>query len=598
MSSAHIDFTSAKKIDLETTYQAQAQQNLELLSQHKKEAYEKTAPLFDQGIKVALKGNFKFLTQLNSQLFFENNKSPYLLIALNEKNWETLLNGENFFWMDREVFKKGKEELMALVEKEGDQQKLISKTLKLISWGLIGAAGLAWLTGWGGVTTMIIGRSVAHKLLLLSGLSYGLKSVWDHINHKRFAQLAQNLYVANIEKSYYGIQKDYRLIVKEDYREVAYVVGNFMLLGGVQMLRPLQFLFHPVTTLTHKTLVLTNKKLEFFRKKVMSMKYSVLTKFAYYRQLIFRSEQILNGRHLQQGLSQLLNYNAKKLGVSVQSILKLVTENPLIKKTLDNLKLMTESDFIRREVTMKFVAGLASEILVRRDKFIEEFPHVLFNMTSIFMGSMVASTQTYRNALIKGVQGKNKLSIWPNSGEPFVFKEFLNNWTKNTIQLAVPVAWVSGLLNGGLLLHQGLIQGEKITSKDMIKTMERFTWMLLYTPLSPIRSQWLGKRINPAIDRFYLRYPKRRSRPDMQKGLINVSKWAEDIKIPVSIGNNIMGNWLLSSILRIRGIQSSEKDYQLPSISKKDLTYIYHESNQENANYLFPIILGSQEMPI
>ena len=593
MSSAYINFTTAKEIDLNATYKKQAEKNLELLSQYKEEAFEEAAPLLDRAIRVAIKGNFEFLIQLNSHRFFKDNKSPYLLMALNEKNWESLLNRQNFFWVEQEVFKKGKEELMALVEVKGNREKLISRTLELISWGLMGAAAVTWLTGWGGVAAMMIARTVSHKLLLLSGVSYGLKAVFDYINHKRFAQLASQLYVANIERSYYGMQKDYRLIIGRDYREVAYTVGSFVLLGRGQILRPLKFLFRPVATAAHKTLALTSQRLEFLRKKVLDMKYSVLSKFSYYRQLIFRSKQILNKeKQTKEGLSRLLNYNAEKLGIPVESIVKLIKGNSIIKEALDNLKLIAKSDFIQREIIIKLMAALASEILIRQDKFIEEFPYVLFNMTATFAGTTITSTQTYRNALIKGVKGKKKLLIWPDHNEPFVSKEFFKNWGKSSTQLLPPIAWVAGLLNGGVLLHQALIKGEKITSEDMIKTMERFAWMVIFTPLSPARSQLVGNRINPAIDRFYLRYPKRRSPRDTKKGLMNASKWSEDIKVPVSIGNSILGGLTYTSILRKRGIQSNETDYNSPFITKKDLTYIYHDLERENATYLFPVILG------
>ena len=346
-----------------------------------------------------------------------------------------------------------------------------------------------------------------------------------------------------------------------------------------------------MATAAHKTLALTSQRLEFLRKKVLTMKYSVLSKFSYYRQLIFRSKQILNKeKQIKEGLSRLLNYNAEKLGISVESIVKLIKDNSIIKKSLDNLKLIAESDFIQREVIIKLMAALTSEILVRQDKFIEEFPHVLFNMTAVFAGTTIASAQTYRN--IKGVKGKRKFLIWPNHNEPFVSKEFFTNWGKSSTQLLPPIAWMAGLLNGGLLLHQGLIKGEKITSEDMMKAVETFAWMIIFIPLAPVRSQLLGNRINPAIDRFYLRYPKRRSPRNTKKGLMNASKWSEDIKVPVSIGNSMIGGLTFTSILRKRGIQSNETDYNSPLITKKDLTYIYHDLERENANYLFPVILG------
>ena len=594
MSSAYINFTTAKEIDLNATYKKQAEKNLELLSQYKEEAFEEAAPLFDRAIRVAIKGNFEFLIQLNSHRFFKDNKSPYLLMALNEKNWESLLNGQNFFWVEQEVFKKGKEELMALLEAKGNREKLISRTLELISWGLMGAAAVTWLTGWGGVAAMMIARTVSHKLLLLSGVSYGLKAVFDYINHKRFSQLASQLYVANIERSYYGMQKDYRLIIERDYKEVAYAVGSFVLLGRGLILRPLKFLFRPVATAAHKTLALTSQRLEFLRKKVLDMKYSVLSKFSYYRQLIFRSKQILNKeKQIKEGLSHLLGENADKLKISIDSIRKLVTDNPLIKKALNKLKLISESDFIQRELVVEFVAVLTSEILVRKDKFIKEFPHVLFN--SLFALGVIfsISSQTYKNAIGKVGMVKNKSSIWPSKGEPFVLKTTGKNWAKNSFQLAVPIAWVAGLLNGGLLLHQGLIQGEEITSKDMAKAVETFFWMVaLLSITSPPRSQWVGKRINPAIDRFYLRYPRRYSNAKIEKGILNAGKWAEDIKIPASIGNNMIGAFSLTYILNRRGIQSSDINYDSPLVSKKDLTYVYHDLEWENANYLFPVILG------
>ena len=70
MSSRHIDFNQIKEVDLSQTYQGQAEQNLLLLSRHQEQALREVTPLFDQGIHIALQGNFLFLKKLNSQGLF------------------------------------------------------------------------------------------------------------------------------------------------------------------------------------------------------------------------------------------------------------------------------------------------------------------------------------------------------------------------------------------------------------------------------------------------------------------------------------------------------------------------------------------------
>ena len=598
MSSAHIDFATAEGIDLDATYQKQGERNLELLSQKKDVAYYFTAPIFDRGIRVALHGNFEFLKQLNSQRYFWDHRESYFLLALNEKNWQQLGNGRTFFWIHPEVFAKGEAELMALVKEQGDQQKLIARYLQYISWGLIGAGAIVWPIGWAGVGVTVITRTVSLTFLALSGVSDGLKAYLDHINHERYGVLAQQLYVADIKQGYYGVQKDYRLIAEQDYQEVAYAAGNFLLLSAGPLFKASQYLFRPIIKAGEKTLALSRERIVFLRGKISALKHSALAKFAYYRQLIRRSEQVLNTRRqAQHNLSHLVSQNAKKSGMSVKAIKALITKNPLISKAWDKLKLLSQSDFVRRELTVELLAAVMSEILVRQDKFIEEFPFALLNIVFALGVTFNIAKQTHYNALpkdalAKTAKSKIKPPIWPDPGKPLVFKTFFRNWFKNSIQLSVPVMWVAGLLNGGLLLYQSLIKGEEITQEDMTKAMETFFWMtILISGTSPPRSQWVGKRINPAIDRFYYRYPRRHSKRDIEKGIINAPKWSQDMKIPVSMANNMIGVCSMSYILRIRGVQSNDITYGPPWPLREEMAYIYHESNRENANYLFPVIL-------
>ena len=584
MSSAHIDFATAEGIDLDATYQKQAERNLELLSQKKDVAYYFTAPIFDRGIRVALHGNFEFLKQLNSQSYFWDHREPYFLLALNEKNWQQLGNGRTFFWIHPEVFAKGEAELMALVKEQGDQQKLIARYLQYISWGLIGAGAIVWPIGWAGVGVMVTTRTVSLTFLILSGASDGLKAYLDHINHERYGELAQQLYVADIKQGYYGVQKDYRLIAEQDYREVAYAVGNFVLLATGPLFKASQYLFRPIIKAGEKTLALSRERIVFLRGKISALKHSALAKFAYYRQLIHRSEQTLHTGKVPHNLEHLLAQNAKKSGMSVKAIKALVTNHPLLSKAWDKIKLIPQSDFVRRELMVKLVAVVASEVLVRQDKFIEEFPHVLFNALFALGGKLILTAQTHHA----------KIPIWPDPGKPFIFKTFFRNSVKNIKQLAIPIMWVAGLLNGGVLLHQSLIKGEEITQEDVMKRMETFFWIMLYSLQSPMRSQLTKKKINPAIDRLYRHYPRRHSQLDIKKGTANASKWSEDIKISVAIADNMIGMISMSYLLRTRGIQSNETVYQFPPWPLgEEMVYIYNESNQKNAHYLFPVILGS-----
>ena len=54
--------------------------------------------------------------------------------------------------------------------------------------------------------------------------------------------------------------------------------------------------------------------------------------------------------------------------------------------------------------------------------------------------------------------------------------------------------------------------------------------------------------------------------------------------------NNAAGGAMAILVLRWRGIQNHDNIYG------KDVTYIYHESNERNADYLFPVILAEDSV--
>ena len=613
MSSQHIDFNQIKEVDLSQTYKGQAEQNLLLLSQHREQALREVTPLFDQGIYVALQGNFLFLKNLNSQVYFWDNPEPYFIMALDERNWRSLSEDNHFFWINSQVFEQGKRELLAMVEARGERQKLIAQTLEYISWGLMGVGAVAWLSGWGGPALMVLSRSVARIAFLASGVSYGLKSGLNYINSRRYEQLSRQLYVADVNQDYYEVQRSYYLVSAQNYQEIAYVVGSLVLFGRDIIFKSLASLFRPMRVVGEKSLALTQETRKFLRTRLVVAKDSVWMKFAYYRRLLGRSSKALQPQRTQSGLARLLERNAAGMATSSEGIRATIRNNPLIKKALDKVfgrfigvrNSIRASSFIKREVMVEFLACIASEVVVRGDKFLAEFPHVVFNMVWALGITFKISSQTHANVIKRmergagspSVQPGNNLSsqlrahsknwkkkappIWGVAGQPLELKTVLRNWAKNSWQLGTSVAWVSALMSGTLLLAP-LVRGEEVTSTDVVKAMETFFWMTsLVAITSPPRSQWVASRINTRIDNLYYR----------RYSYLGGNKWikmAEDVKIPISIGNNSIGLMSLAYILRERGIQSDQRVYG------NDVIYIYNESNRQNANYLFPIILSEE----
>ena len=534
-------------------------------------------------------------------------------MALDERNWQSLSEDNHFFWINQQVFEQGKRELLAMIETRGERQKLITQTLEYISWGLMGVGAVAWLSGWGGPALMVLSRSVARIAFLASGVSYGLKGGFNYINSRRYEQLSRQLYVADINQNYYEVQRSYHLVSAQDYQEIAYVVGSLVLFGRDIIFKSLAYLFRPIKVVGKKSLALTQETRKFLRTRLVVAKNSVWMKFAYYRRLLERSSKALQPQRTQAGLAHLLERNAARMAASSDEIRATIRHNHLIKKALDKVlgnfagvkNSILASSFIKRELMVEFLACIASEVLIRGDKFLAEFPHVVFNMVWALGITFKISSQTYANVIKRVERGveppfvqsgnnlfsqfrarsklwrKNAPPIWGIADQPLELKAVLRNWAKNSWQLGTSVAWVSALMNGVLLLAP-LVRGEEVTSTDVVKAMETFFWMTSIVAItSPPRSQWVASRINPRVDNLYHR---RYSRLGGKKWL----EMAEDVKIPISIGNNSIGLMSMTYVLRERGIQSDQRVYG------NDVIYIYNESNRQNANYLFPVILSAE----
>ena len=508
-----IDFTTAREVGLKETDQKQAQRNLQLLSEHQHGAYTLSAPIYDEAIEIALEGNYNFLQELCSQRRFADNQEPYLVMALDARAWERLVDGR-FIWIDSEVFAKGKREIEAIIKARGDWEHLVAKTLEYASWSLIGIAGLTFLSGFGPLA-MPVAQSLALKAFVLSGVTYGIKFTLGHINHKRYGELARNLYVATNQQSYYGIQEDYRLIVKREYQEAAYVLGQAVFFGG-RFVKPIKALFKKVHDVGEKTLALSRQRVRQMSSKLKSAKDSVLMKFAHFRRLLGKSSAILNNRSLYNkvaGPTKLLKHNAAKLGISAVEIRNKIKGNPLVKKALDKivgpLKVVRGSRFVRRELTVEFVAALGSEVVLRGDKFFEEFDYVMLNM--LFSMGIVynISAQTFRNSLA-GVTTSRVPSIFPRNGGPVKFnKRLWNSYKANAKQLGKPSLALAATLNAGLLALC-LMRGDELDEKDVLKGLEAVFWMTAFTALtSPVRSRrWRCGPIGPLINFIWQDFPR------------------------------------------------------------------------------------------
>ena len=598
--SSEMDFNDVHEIELQAIYQGQLETNFKTLSLNEHKLLEWVTPFFDRGIRKSLEGNFRFLQELCKEVYFWDYPTPYLVLALDQSNWKKLLQGDRFFWVDKEVFEQGKRELIALLEKEAEREQTRMQVLEYIGWGT-SAVGLATFTvslGTGallahtgrvalGKIITVMGRKVVNRALLASGASYILRRGYAFINQRRYAQLVEDLYTGTVGQNIHHFYQDYQLILKSNYREVIYGVAMIVLCGKGALLKLVRRLFQPVALVGRGAILVSRKGLNFFRAQIQAAKNSLLATLPFFRRLISRTEMLLTPsgqlQRMRMKLTDLAGRNAMKAGTSVRAIREGILSNSLIHKGLEKImgaySVFGDSIFIRRQMIVEFLTVISSEILVRGDKIFEQLDYVMLNLMFSMGAIFKLSSQTYHHALKQTGTMTKQANIFPRRGESFSARKFFSNWGKISWGITPSLLWIGGISNGIHLLMES--KNRSIDEKDVYRSLENLFYMVsIYSLFSPIRSQFVGQKIDPAIDRLYAR-----GFPGVRNKILK--RWTEDIKVPISIANNMVGVVTRSLILG-RKDESNHSHYEPDN---EDIMYLYREQNNRNIEYLFPEIL-------
>ena len=567
MSSNYIDFKIAREIKIHHTFQRQLENNLKIMADNRQNILQFVEPLYDRGIRLSLEGNFNFLQDLCREGYFWDNFNPYLIMALDHSNWEKLLSGDGFFWIDKEVLIQGKKELLALLNYYGEREKLKEQVLRYAAHGIMGLGTVALLAGWigpVGPVAMAVIRGVTQWTFLSSGALYAGKAWLISLNNKRYAKLAENLYIGSVRNTSYQIKEDHRIILKQNYRDIAFAVSSVIFILGGSMIQSLSNLLQPVVAVTKGGVVLTQRSIKFLQGRLALARNAVLMRFPHFGNLLSRASNLLGSYRdslgsFHKNFSRLINHNAAKVGMTSQDIVGKVHSHSMLSRAIKQVVgdfSAFKSSFVRREVIVKFLASLYSEIVVRGEDFLREIDYVALNISfSLFMTFRISAQ---------------------------VSKDFSSNILKNAKGLFFPSIISSALFTAGNTLIN-IKNGNDISHEEALKAVEACALMMVTSIFtSPLRAQLVGGKLNKMVEKFY-----GRRFTGVPTGTLKV--WASDAKVALAIYSRMLVSVPLIYLMKKRGIQSKDKFYG------SGIVYSYNESNSENVKFLFPVILGVQE---
>lgn len=562
--------------------------------------YINTREVYDQALIIQLDGNYDFLKELTKHRNVRN-KAPYYLMALNPKNWDAIQM--SFPWFDNRLVEQAKEEAIAVIEHDNRWRNRIATVLQWASVGLTVVSAILYVTGIGGIISFALASTVARIGMFTAGAAYATKVALDNLNHSQFASLAENLYVATIDSSDYNLQTDSRVMADRSYTELILVVVFSMLIfrgvinAGFGLAQ--KGLMRGASAIRQGAVAIAPEQIRMLENFLAMMGRSALGGLKIIASTISNGMRILNqsAHGVRNWLSRVANRTGKtpsqlKAAVEEKSLMQTLRDNPSFLPTLS------------RETYVEFLAAMTGEVMARKERFFTEWGDVLFNTTFAMLVTFNIAYNSLRavNASddVLRATANRPTHIWNtiNGGNRGEILAALRN---STIDLAKPVALVTSSMILAKMTYDYIsaeMNGEEITMEETMQTLEMGAWMIgLISVTSPIRSQYVVSRINPNIIDRYRRNEQIRSRA-FQRSLrggrsldAELENLAEPALLPFSVGNNVLGVFTLATVLRMRGIQGHGSGAALGHGS--DTVYIYDESNENSASFLFPVILGT-----
>lgn len=549
---------------------------------------ESTHEVYDLCLEKALEGNHEFLEDLNKEIQFEDNTAPFLLLAANPAHWNEL---KRFYpWFSEEFFTKAEIQAESIILKQAEKQKFYSTALKYTSYGFYGLSAVFFITGVGGVLTAGAGaalrtaatRMALHRMMVLrkvgamnsAGIgttSMSAKVGYDWINHKRFSELATNLYIGARESQDFEGQLDKRLITDRDFNElIITVVGSILLLrgpiGAIVDRARLTF-----SSPAQGVISLGAKGEKNFRQTLSRISQSSLMSTKLIKNMHQKASAVFSKP--KNPMIAWTNKLATKAKTTRTELIRKVKNSEYYQTFINNPEAFPT---LQRELTVEFMAALTAEIMVRGDNFDDEIGEATFNIMFAMFVTFNIVSKSYRQ-----VDGLVSKKIWPEVGKGNYTKA-LKNWGFNSVQLMKPIAKIATAFSAGLLLsdaYKHIVNGKEFSKEDLFQTAERIFWMTTVIGIgSPPRSELVYHGFNPSVDKLL------RKKLGSRVGNFVIKKYGEGLKIPISIGNNSIGPYLLTSVLVQRGIQGDSQELN-------EQSFVYIEPDARNAAYLYPDLI-------
>lgn len=574
--------------------------------------YQGIKEVFDIALVKQLDANTNFLRDLNSRISIDSNSDPYKLLVLNELNWQKMIRTFSL-WMETNGIlaadiEIAKTETIQRIERERFLKERRQRILNYISIGLFAVSILLPVIGALAVAGAIVLSSATIAALftagtisaLLSGITFAAETILNHLDHKRFAELTRDLFISTRESSDYQTQHDSRIVADRSVTGVVMVavIGVLFLRGPLAKI--FGTIFQTAGAVSTGFVRLTAEQVEKIRNLVRTIRSTAIANFSLMKYFLAVAASIAFVPA--QGIKLFLRSSMRASGMTKRALVNLLKRTPYY----EGLMHAGTRELWRTEMFVEFLAAMVGEYLARGENFWDEIGYVMFNTvfalgvtTKIVFSSkgMRADQQRAarnddmwdhvlgpKNTTLNNVPGAGRV-FRPASGTQQRWGSWAGAHWRSTLKLGYEVSKVAVIMNTIMLSYKYIIHllegGEPFDAEveEMLVNTLLTTGIMvgMVSAVSPAKSQWVYQRANPAIDRAFAR-----------AGLSNLSA---HFRVPLSMGNNVIGTFSLASVLKASGIQGGHGGGEGPDFFE-DFMYVYDNPNLHNAEFLYPYILN------
>ncbi len=560
--------------------------------------YEYTVDLFDRAIVEQLEGNEHFLKELNARPNIDNNKDPYMMIAVNERNWEVMASA--FPWANTETFEGAKAEILNDIELNRLASERRNKIMTWVSWGLFGIALLLPVIGsLAAFGVLTLSATVVSTLFaagtvtgLLSAATFAAQTIMNHLSFRKLGKLSSGLFIGTRDSSDYQTQYDSRIMADRSVTGIIMIgVISVLFLRG-PLAKIFGMAFNQIARIGEGVVRVSSQQLEKFRRALSRFKQTIIAGTIIGRRLIAIGENALI-RGTGSRISSWLNSVSRAAGKSKEWLKNFIRRTPYYEKLTD----AGTRQLWRTEMFVEFLAAMLGEYLARGENFWREFGFVLFNtifalgITTkiVFSSSSRAATSSRLNNNMwdhvlgpYGARPSNFRARWGWNG-------FFGAHLRSSVKLGIEVGKVALIMNGLMLMYryiEHLQSGGAAWDEDVMELgkdtlITTLTMVGLVSVISPAKAQLVYQRFNRSIDDAF--------------GAMSLERLTPMLRVPLSMGNNVIGTFSLASALRALGVQGGHgggdhHDYEKEFL--EDFIYIYNDPNKDNAVFLYPHILN------